>query len=351
MNYLTYLSQSAFQTLFAWPQALSAQWLQPPESVQQARLIEQSVRAVTFVVLLLASCGMILSLIFALIRRNKSLLGLWTFILLYLPVHMLRAETHHRYTVPIAGLLLLLSCTGWKNLMDKILPRQDLPSVLAIPFSSGIAAVFLVWLGMLLRLLPAIENRFSPGRNLVISSLAAIALIGSIVWLTHRPRRFLRNLVFCSMAGVAVVSVQFTAVSVVGGGQRIEFKKLADWYVAHSKPGERLADRYAGTLRLIVPGRSDDFVNASAHLQSETLEEFIEKCYRLNIRYVTWSPRGSAGTKAGLEAIGKILTDPGDHGPLKFVDRIVVSDRYWINIFLLLRPDEMTRKLETIDKR
>ncbi len=351
LDYLKYLGQSAFQTYFHWPQALTAQWVQRPESFQKLQLIEQTSRAVSLIVLLLACGGTILSLIFGWVRRNKILLGMWAFILLYLPVHMLRAQTHHRYTVPIAGLLLMLSCTGWKNLMAAVLPRRALPRALGDTMAILIAAVFLVWLAALLRILPAIDDRFLPGRYLVLSALGAIALIGLVEWLSVRPRSVLRNLAFAAVAAVASVSVQFTAVSVIGGGQRIEFKKLADWYMANSKPGERLADRYAGTLRLIVPGRRDDFVNASAELRSETLEQFIQKCYQQNIRYVTWSPRGSSSAKAGLEAVGKILSEPRDHGPLQFVERIAVSDRQWINIFRLLGPDEMTPMLEANDIR
>jgi hypothetical protein len=130
-------------------------------------------------------------------------------------------------------------------------------------------------------------------------------------------------------------------VGVIGNGTRVEFKRLADWYLANAKPGERLADRYAGTLRLIAPSRGDDFVNMSRELQSKTLEEFCGKCYNLNVRYVAWSPRGSAGTKQGLEAVGTILAQPRDFGPLRFVLRIKTGPSQWIHVFRLLRPDEM----------
>ncbi len=341
-EYLTCLSKSGFLFLFQWPPAVAAGFF-PRSSAVSPPALQQSVQVVSFVVLTVAGIGSTASFLFGVLDRNAVRLAIWTFFFLYLPVHLFRADTNYRYTVPITGLLLLLCCIGWKDLLGAAsrisLPRW-IPPVLGILFIVGLA----VWLFKLAAILPAVNKWYLKGRGLPWAGLVAIG----IIWILEEFRQewsgALWNLALSCLAGVAVVSVQFPAASVIGNGTRIEFKRLADWYLANTRPGERLADRYAGTLRLIAPSRSDDFVNMTRELAGETLEQFIEKCYNLNIRYVAWSPRGSAGSKKGLEAVGKILTEPVDHGPFRFVHRIQAGPGQWINVFRLRRPDE-TRDL------
>lgn len=338
-EYLTCLSKSGFLFLFQWPPSVSAGFF-PRSSPVPASVIQQSVQVVSYVVLSVAGIGIAASFVFSVLRRNAILLAIWTFILLYLPVHLFRAETQYRYTVPIAGLLLLLCCIGWKDMLVA-LGRVSLPRWIRVTLSVFITVVAMVWLINLAEILPGVNKWYLKGRWLPWAGLTVIVAVWILEWIHQERSGALWNLALSCLAGVAVVSVQFPAVSVVGNGSRIEFKRLADWFLANAQPGERLADRYAGTLRLIVPARSDDFVNMTRELNSETLEQFVEKCYHLNIRYVAWSPRGSAGSKRGLEAVGKVLAEPRDQGPLRFIHRIEVGPGHWINIFCLVRPDEM----------
>ena len=338
-EYLTCLSKSGFLFLFQWPPAVSAGFF-PRSSSVPAFVIQQSVQVVSYVVLTAAGIGVTASLVFSVLRRNAILLAMWAFVLLYLPVHLFRAETQYRYTVPIVGLLLLLCCIGWKDLLERF-GRVSLPRWIRVAFPIFLIIVAMVWLINLVEILPGVNKWYLKGRWLPWAGLTAIAAIWILEWIHQKWAGALRNLALSCLSAVAVVSVQFPAVSVIGNGSRVEFKRLADWFLANSKPGERLADRYAGTLRLIAPSRGDDFINMSRDLQSQTLEQFYEKCYNLNVRYVAWSPRGSAGSKRGLEVVGKILTEPRDQGPLRFVRRIEVGPGHWINIFCLARPDEM----------
>lgn len=337
-DYLTFLGQSAFLTLFQWPPAVAARFL-PQTNTSAAQTLQQSVQILSVVILGIAGIGMAISLAIAVLRRKAMVLAVWAFVFLYLPVHLFRAETHHRYTVPIAGLLLLLCCVGWMDLL-KLYPRVSVPRWMPIVLAVVVAAIAVVWLGMLLAILPEIAKLYLKGRWLPWAGLTAIAAVCILEWIRQGRASGLGNLAACCLAAVAVVSVQFPAVGVIGNGTRVEFKRLADWYLANSKPGERLADRYAGTLRLIAPSRGDDFVNMSRDLQSQTLEEFYGKCYNLNVRYVAWSPRGSAGSKRGLEVVGKILTQPRDYDRLRFVLRIEIGPGQWIHVFRLLGPDE-----------
>jgi hypothetical protein len=337
-DYLSYLGQSAFLSMFQWPPAVAASF-HPQQNAPSAQTLEQSVQILSVVILALAGIGLAASLVTAVFRRNAPVLALWAFVFLYLPVHLFRAETHHRYTVPIAGLLLLLCCVGWMDLL-KLYARISVPRWMPVVLAVIVAAIAVVWLGMLLAILPAIAKLYLKGRWLPYAGLAAIGAVWILEWFRSGRKGAVENLAACCLAAVAVVSVQFPAVGVIGNGTRVEFKRLADWYLANAKPGECLADRYAGTLRLIAPSRGDDFVNMARQLQSKTLEEFYGKCYNLNVRYVAWSPRGSAGTKQGLDAVGKILAQPRDYGPLRFVLRIETGPGQWIHVFRLLRPDE-----------
>ena len=314
-DYLTFLGQSAFLTLFQWPPVVAARFL-PQASAQSSQTIEQSVQILSVVVLALAGIGTGVSLVMAVIRRKAMLLALWAFVVLYLPVHLFRAETHHRYTVPIAGLLLLLCCVGWIDLLQVV--RPGFGSAMDAGGPCGPCRDRLRWSGWgcCWRFCPRSPNCISRAAGCRGRAWRRLSPSAILEWIRRGWPGGLRNLAVSCLAAVAVVSVQFPAVGVIGNGTRVEFKRLADWYLANSKPGERLADRYAGTLRLIAPSRSDDFVNMARELQSETLEQFVETCYNLNIRYVTWSPRGSAGSKQGLEAVGKILAQPRDYRPV-----------------------------------
>jgi hypothetical protein len=155
------------------------------------------------------------------------------------------------------------------------------------------------------------------------------------------------NLVVAVLACMMIVSHHFTTIRIIGNGDRMEFKLLADWFLDNAEPGERLASRYAGSLRLVAPSRRSDFVNSARKLKSKTLEQFIEKCRQQNITYVTWSPRGSKGSKKGLIDIGKILRKPADIGPLKFIHRIQVSRICWINIYRLKPEPQSPGEIET----
>jgi hypothetical protein len=68
---------------------------------------------------------------------------------------------------------------------------------------------------------------------------------------------------------------------------------------------------------------------------SDTFEGFIENFYEKNITYVACNSRGSPKTKGGLGPIREKLVHPQSAGPLKFVKRIEVSKKKWINIFRL----------------
>ena len=337
-DYLTFLGQSAFLSLFQWPPAVAASFL-PQANAPSAQTLQHSVQIQSVVVLGIAGIGTAASLVTAGFRRNAPVLALWSFVVLYLPVHLFRVETHHRYTIPIAGLLLLLCCIGWKDMLQSY-ARWSVPRWMPVVLAVAVASVAVIWLGMLLAILPAIAKLYIKGRWLPWAGLVVIAAVWVLEWIRRGRKGGVENLAACCLAAVAVVSVQFPAVGVIGNGTRVEFKRLADWYLANSKPGQRLADRYAGTLRLMAPSRGDDFVNMARELQSQTLEEFYGKCYNLNVRYVAWSPRGSAGTKQGLEVVGTILTQPRDYDRLRFVLRIETGPGQWIHVFRLLRPDE-----------
>ena len=142
-----------------------------------------------------------------------------------------------------------------------------------------------------------------------------------------------------------MVSQHYTTVRVVGrGSYNIEFKLLVDWYVANAEPGEKLVCTWSSLLKLVGERHKDSFIGFGS-IKGKTFEEFVENCYKEDIKYVTWNVRGSARkTRKGLDHIGSQLYDPRDIGPFELVERIDLNVKYrWINIFRLREKSEETK--------
>lgn len=152
------------------------------------------------------------------------------------------------------------------------------------------------------------------------------------------------NLLIAAFLCLMLMSMQFSTVRTIGNGTRMEFKFLLNEYLKNSQPGQKLASRYAGTLRYMAPSRRDDFTSSLRYLSSTTFDEFIEKCYDNDVTYISWSNRGSKGSKGGLLDIAPILSRQESCPPLIFVRRIQVYT-VGINVFVLPpKPERIKNK-------
>jgi len=127
----------------------------------------------------------------------------------------------------------------------------------------------------------------------------------------------------------------------LGNGQTdVEFKHLADWYVANAKPGEKMGLYMSGVVQIFAPKYADNIVGLP---KADSPSEFVKACYNENITYVVWATREGLSTdhtgyrQTNLDKTIAILREPKNIGPYEFVAQ-VGSDRGYVNIFRLQKP-------------
>jgi len=358
--FLNYCWQVSFQPLLNWPGAARQELAQllPFEQAQAMGLLlasEAEMQALDQVVAVLgwltaaaAVTGAVLGILATMVRRHAPALVLWAFVLFYIIVHGLRAETVPRYVVPISWILIVLSVFGyawaWQRLRDRLGVLPSVEPVIQAALLVGAVAWLAALLGYVVRY-PS-PRMVIGGQWVLLAGLAAVVVVGVLHLTAGRFHAIWRVGATVAVVGVLFTSYHAQAVRLVGNNTYyVEFKILMDWFREHTQPGEKLASRWAGTLEFIVPTRREDLVGTQS-LAAPSLAEFIDHCRQQGVRYVTWSTRGSAATRQGLENIGPILAQPQSIGPLQFIDRIVITPDRWINVFEVIpapglrpRPD------------
>ena len=348
-KFMKFCWQVPFGSLLSWPGLVRQQLvaLLPYEKAQAMDLLFTSgaqVQAVVRLTLFLnralafaAAAGMVLAAIATIARRHGQALVLWAFLLFYFLVHGLRADTVPRYIVPISWILILLCVFGyvqlWRFARDRWRMSRGIQAVIQV----GLLVAAAGWLVGLLRYLmryPSPRLLLS-GQWVLLAGLAAIGAIGVVYMVGASFRGRLGTVASVAVVCLLFASYHAQSMRLVGNNiYYVEFKFLMDWFEAQTQPGEKLASRWASTLHFVVPRRRQDIISTKS-LAADSLEEFIANCRRQDVKYVTWSTRGSAATRRGLERIGPILAQPQSTGPLQFLDRIFISSRRWINVFQL----------------
>ena len=279
--------------------------------------------------------GILVALVHTIVKRNWKMIAFFLFLSMYIFAHAMKPHSHHRYTVPILCPLLLIAFYGLMlaggALIDKLRMSIRISLILQIALLAGI----LYWIVLLVPHFAKLSIYCVKGMFLPYAGMAAGAMI-LITGIYFYGKKFLNiNLLITVFVCLMLISMQFSTARTVGNGTRMEFKFLLDAYLANSEPGERIASRYAGTLRLMAPSRRDDFVSSLKYLSSTTFDEFVEKCYDNNITFVSWSNRGSRGSKGELISIAPVLSKQQNCPPLIFVKRVQVNTE-GINVFKLL---------------
>jgi len=344
-GFIKLLWQAAYMTLLQSPAAAKAMFERI--TTTQATEMQASVDILFGFSKTVAVASLLAAFVYGVCKRHWNALALFLFLGFYLLVHAMRPNSHHRYCVPVTWMILLLSCFGIYCCWKLINTKNWMPKLVRIIFQVIIVIIAFIWLIKLAAFLPKLAPLSVKTAHLSYVAMAAMVLI-MLAGICFFRTKFLNvNLAVAVLACLMIVSHHFTTIRIIGNGDRMEFKLLADWFLANAGPGERLASRYAGTLRLVAPGRRNDFVNSSTRLKSETFADFIKKCREQNITYVTWSPRGSRGSKRGMLKIMSKLAPAADVGPLEFIERIQVNRIHWINIFRLNHKPASAGKTET----
>jgi hypothetical protein len=214
--------------------------------------------------------------------------------------------------------------------------------------------LILWWLIVLLPYLPGIAPY---SRNSASMPYVAIAVIFAILIarrFSYRMKHFWGDLCISMLIILMIVSNHLVLVRAVGNGrQDIEFKILADWYRDNADPNEKLVTTFAGTLGIYMPEYRDNFFH-TGDLKGDSLEEFTQNCYDKEITYIAWDSRvGFNDPNQYMYKLWKMasiapLVRPNDLGPYKYIGRIQLNKRKFINIFRLVSslPDTDVKTLQ-----
>ena len=343
LDYWKWLRRTALGPLLQVPSWVAATFGKIKiTSQQQADAIKQAAINIEALTWGLAGIGCACAIVFAAIKKNWRFWALFAFWAIYVGAHTMRHRTLDRYTIPAIWLTLLIVFYGLQSLVGLL--REKIPAWRYISFAGQIVILMVasIWLVRLAGVLPATVELSKRSTSLVYVSLAVVVIfLAGSAWIRkYRLSAVLSSMTVLAMCGLLLVSNQFQVVRILGnGGKDAEFKMLAEWYLDHAEPGEKMTTSMATTVRLFVP---DYKQNITRHAAGKTFPEFIQNCYQNHITYVVWDSRlGLCPNDHYYKAwnLQKVapLAQPKDIGPFQFVGRITQTPRRYLHIFKL-RP-------------
>ncbi|MCJ7778890.1 MAG: hypothetical protein MUP16_11335 [Sedimentisphaerales bacterium] len=237
----------------------------------------------------LAALGFFFGVVYGLRKRQWKILALLIFFVPYFLLHAFYPYPLQRYHTNIFWIALLICLFGLQGCWKLVDGKGRLPKSLSAALQCLIAVVSIIWLVPLIRYLPKL-SLVSP--RSVFVPYAAMVLVGLIftgrVYI-YRLRYFLREFSILLLLCLIIVSNQFMLSGFVGDGlQDEEFKLLADWYIANTKPGEKIGVYMAGVVKIFAPKYAQNIIHLP---KAESPSEFIKACHQQNITYVVWASR------------------------------------------------------------
>jgi hypothetical protein len=337
VKFFRLLWYSSFSTTHQWPAAVKAMFV-GPASRAEAEAVTSAIRTVSMVSMITASTSCVIAVVMGIIRRNWNLLAMFLFLGLYIVAHSLKFDTHARYTVPVICLTFLLCWAGFQYTWRLINGAVRIPRSIIVVLQLVIFALAVVWF---FAYIPYVSKTRPISVRLSWLPYAAVGTVIAVLLLHLYILKFkscMRHFVLAAIVCLMITSQYFAAARAVGnGGYNVEFKHLADWYIANAKSGERLACTWVGLLKLMAEKHQADFIDLKT-CRANTFDGIVRKCYKKNITYVAWTVRGSPKVKRGLKEI-YVLREPRDIGPFEFIHRIDLGKKgRWINIFRLRPP-------------
>jgi hypothetical protein len=343
-EYFRWLWETAFMPLLQLSASVKAAFVQRPATAAQAASIAEAVKTLSGFSKFIAVTGCLVGIGYSLIKRQWKLLPLIIFFACYVGIHSMRAVTRHRYCLPAVWVVLLLCCYGWQSIWKMVNWKDWIPKAAVIVLQLTVVVVAGIWLVMLAGHLSAAAPVSPTSRYLPYIAAGVIAIIFVVRTFIFKAGYVWRDATLSMLACLMVVSGQFLLVRQVGSGKTdVEFKMLADWYVQNAQPGEKLAATLTNVMRFFAPKQSKYFVPTET-IGGDDATKFVRKCYKKGIRYVAWdsriglSPTNSYYKKWGIERIA-MLSAPRSIGPYEFITQLKYSNRRYINLFRLRKPD------------
>jgi len=331
-----------FQPLFASIDSIKAMFTAPTQD--QVRSIE----AFYNISKIVATASFGFGAIYGLLRRNWNILALLTFFVPYFVLHAFYPYPLSRFHTNIFWIALLICWFGFQSgwlLLDK---NGRVPRAVTLLLQGLTATIAVIWVLALLPYLPKVARISPKSFSLPYVTMSLLVVIFAARIYVYRTRHILREFAILAVTSLVIVSNQFALVRLVGNGQNeVEFKQLAEWYMANTKPGEKLGVYMAGVVKMFAPGRAESIVHLPA---ADNPQDFIKACYENDITYVAWATREGLSIdhtgyiQAGLDKNIAALARPENVGPpYEFVTQIGSRSAY-INVFRLPRPPEGPRR-------
>jgi len=292
---------------------------------------------------ILATVSFFFGSIYGLCKRKWYILALLLMFVPYFLVHARFQAMLSRYYAPISWIALLICWFGLQGFWQLIDRDGRVPKALVLISQALVVIIAIIWLFSLIPYLSKISPVSTTSASLPYVTMILAAIIFTVRIFVYNFRHILRELSILSLACLFIVSNQFSLVQTVGNGQHnIEFKLLADWYVANAKAGEKLVTTLPHITRIYAPEHRDSFLWLGS-IKAENQSDFVSKCYADNISYVAWDSRlgfshGDPYYKMwGLKNIA-MLEEPRSTWVYEFITQIQVSKRRFINVFRLRKP-------------
>lgn len=289
---------------------------------------------------IIAAVLIVLGIIYSFIKRNWYILAMLMFLLPYLVIHALQGSILQRHIVAIGWMVLIICVYGLQTIWALINKDRRFPKPVVVSLQVFFLVVVLIWLLQLVEYLPKSKN-ISPNSVYVpYFAMLAAGFIFVLYRFAYKLKFFMPHLCVTILMFLIITCNQLTLALVMETGQDdIEFKMLAQWYVANAEPGEKMITTMSNLLSIFVPKYEDNFVHISS-MQAENANDFIIECYEKNITYVAWDsrlgllPKDTHFKRWNLDRI-VFLVKPQDVGPYEFVTQLEASQRRYIHVFKL----------------
>lgn len=285
-----------------------------------------------------AIMGFVFGSIYGLFKRRWEVLALLIFLASYFVIHLKFPVQNSRYYMPIFWVALLLCWFGFQNIW-KLLNKDDrIPKPFVFFFQAIILIIAIVWLVGLLPLLPKLTPVSTTSFSMPYVAIAVVLLLLAGRTYIYKIKNIFPQAVVLAVLCLVITSNQFILVRFLGNGQRdIEFKYLADWYVANAKPNEKMAVYMCDIVAIFAQKFGKNFVG---FVYADSPQQLVGKFRQENITYVCWASReGFSKNPYGDRALNMHITIPflqypKDAGPYKFITQIR-SNGGFVNVFRL----------------
>jgi len=351
-KYFYLLWYNIYASMFQLPAYIKAS-LEGVTSKLQADAITDSLKSLHLYTKIFAVASCSLAVVYGIIKKNWYLISLLIFMFFYIIIHSMRVNSHARYTIPVIWMVMMISWYGVYVLYGFFDRPGTGFKIAQITFLSIVAIVSGYSFIRIVPFIPNVAAKSVKASTLPYAGFLVIALILLVYVISFKSKAIFRVLVLSLLTCFIITSQHFTTVRSIGnGGYNIEFKMLADWYEQNAQPGEKLACTWAHLLKLLADRHEDSFVDLKK-FAGKTFEDFVDNCYKGDVKYIAWTARGSKSTRKGLENVGpaKIFQYQKDKPPFKFLKRIALGDGskgHWIHIYgLQPRQNEPNEKTNT----